>query len=226
MTGHYTGNNIDYTYSDVPAVVRRIQEIFYYTKPFEYNYVVGQQDDDLIYEFAGKFQAAHSGGENSMSFGVLFLNGTMDPLTPAQIKKWQWLREVLVFDGALRVNPMQTPHKQMPGAATACPGNLIMADFAKLREPFKTAPAVPTPDPDGDEVMIGLVRHPKNPAVYIQYSNGTKRWVKDEAELGVYNFLGVDTADVKVMPNNAWMQATGVIVGPVPAGVDGWGCPK
>ena len=64
MTAHHTGNNVTYRNRVTPQVVRQIQDVFYDTKPFEYNYVIGQEDDDRIYEFAGKFQAAHSGGEN------------------------------------------------------------------------------------------------------------------------------------------------------------------
>lgn len=124
-TNHYTGNNIDYTNADVPAVIRQIQAIFSKTKPFEYNYVIGQRDDPFIYEFAGGFQAAHSAGENLDSFGILFLNGTMDPLTVKQVRKYQWLRDVLIYVGGLRPDVIELPHKQMPGAATACSGPFI-----------------------------------------------------------------------------------------------------
>ena len=42
MTAHYTGNNIDYTGKDAAEVTRQIQRVFSTTKPFEYNYVIGQ----------------------------------------------------------------------------------------------------------------------------------------------------------------------------------------
>lgn len=138
VTIHYTGVNTVYDGRDVPAQIRHIQAIFSATKPFEYNYVIGQDDEtDNIYEFAGKFRAAHSAGENDESFGVLFLNGVNEPFTPTQIKKFQWLRDVLIFDGSLRPTPDQRPHKYMPGAATACPGEHGMVAFPELIKPYQ-----------------------------------------------------------------------------------------
>lgn len=136
LTWHYTGVNTVYRGRDVPAQVRHIQAIFEDSKPFEYNYVIGQTEDDAIYEFAGKFRAAHSGGENDLAFGILFLNGVGEPLTDTQIRKAQWLRDVLIFDGALQPKPIQEPHQRMPGAATACPGPLIMSVLDQLAAPF------------------------------------------------------------------------------------------
>jgi hypothetical protein len=59
--------------------------------------------------------------------------------------------------------------------------------------------------------------------VYAQYSNGTKVWIPDPATLGVYQFIRA--MPIQVMPNDAWMKATGAIVGPIPPGVDGFGIP-
>ena len=36
-------------------------------KPWEYNYVIHQDDDLLVHEYAGHFRAAHSAGENGLS---------------------------------------------------------------------------------------------------------------------------------------------------------------
>jgi hypothetical protein len=148
VTYHYTGvSSRSYNTADVAAEVRRIQAEFSSTKPFEYNYVIGQADDDAIYEFAGTFQAAHSGGENADSFGVLFLNAVGEPLTPAQIKKAQWLRDVLIFTGALRAQPEQRPHQLMPGAATACPGDLIVSAMPEIVKPYtEGSPYIPEAD--------------------------------------------------------------------------------
>lgn len=143
MTAHYTGNNIDYTGKDAAEVTRLIQQVFYATKPFEYNYVIGQNEDDVIVEFAGKFQAAHSGGENADSFGVLFLLGVGEDPTPLMIDKWRWLRDVLIASGHLRPDVDQRMHYQMPGAATACPGN-IRNFWPEFLKPW-TAPKPPTP---------------------------------------------------------------------------------
>ena len=135
MTAHYTGNNVDYTGKVTTEVILQIQRIFGKTKPFEYNYVIGQEDNDEIYEFAGKFQAAHSAGENLDSFGVLFLLGVGEEPTPRMIDKWRWLRDVLKADGSLSYNVIELPHSMMPGAATACPGE-VHRYMNELKEPW------------------------------------------------------------------------------------------
>ena len=149
VTFHYTGvSSRGYTSAAVAAEVLRIQAVFEDTKPFEYNYVIGQADDDSIYEFAGLFQAAHSGGENSESFGILFLNAINEPLTAKQIAKAQWLRDLLIYTGALRAQPEQRPHRWMPDAETACPGDLIMGSLEELVKPYvDPKPVVPPYDP-------------------------------------------------------------------------------
>lgn len=145
VTFHYTGvSSRGYATADVAAEVLRIQQVFSATKPFEYNYVIGQTDDESIYEFAGTFQAAHSAGENADSFGILFLNAVGEPLTATQIAKAQWLRDVLIFVGSLQVNPDQRPHRWMPDAATACPGDIIMESLPELVKPY-VAPEVVLP---------------------------------------------------------------------------------
>lgn len=147
MTAHYTGNNVDYTNKDVEAVIRQIQAIFGKSKPFEYNYAIGQQNDDEIHEFAGTFQAAHSAGENLDSFGVLFLLGVGEPLTELMINKWRWLREVLIYTGRLKPDVVQLPHYLMPDAKTQCPGPVVMNDWARLLLPYweeqRTQPTTP-----------------------------------------------------------------------------------
>ena len=145
MTAHYTGNNIDYTDKDAAEVTRQIQRVFSTTKPFEYNYVIGQADDDAIIEFAGTFQAAHSGGENSISFGVLFLLGVGEQVTDLMIDKWRWLRDVLIYTGALRPDPDQRPHCFMPNAATSCPGLSIKARWPEFLTPWQAT------NPSGDD---------------------------------------------------------------------------
>jgi hypothetical protein len=156
MTAHYTGNNIDYTGKDAAQVTREIQRVFSKTKPFEYNYVIGQNEDDQIIEYAGHFQAAHSAGENQDSFGVLFLLGVGEPVTPTMINKWRWLRETLQYAGELSLAVDQRMHFQMPGAATACPGNYIKASWSQFLLPY----VPPTPPFDEEEIMIAYIAQP------------------------------------------------------------------
>ena len=133
ITLHYTGvSSRDYATADVKAEVLRIQQVFGATKPFEYNYVIGQRNDDAVYEFAGTYQAAHSAGENSTSFGILFLNSVREPLNCVQIHKYQWIRDVLKYVGALQLNAQELPHNNMPGAKTLCPGTLVRRALPQL----------------------------------------------------------------------------------------------
>jgi hypothetical protein len=233
LTFHYTGvSSRGYKEADVAREVLRIQEVFHKTKPFEYNYVIGQREDALIYEFAGKFAAAHSAGENNDSFGLLFLNAVNEPLTPTQIRKAQWLRDVLIYDGSLSRNVEQLPHREMPGAATACPGEHIMGVLAELRKPYVEPPqpirpiASPTRPPLEDEDMKPkLVRLDGSPAVYAQWA-GFKTWVPNPAALDALRFVYKVEVDVIDKRFPSFLVAGGPIVGPLPPNVDGWGVPR
>jgi hypothetical protein len=151
-TVHYTGNNVVYRDADAAAVTRQIQAVFSATKPFEYNYVIGQRPDDQIIEYAGKFVAAHSAGENTISFGVLLLLGVGEKPTDLMIDKYRWLRDVLISSGHIRPNPDQRMHFQMPGAATACAGPTVTARWSEFLLPW-TPVAAPVPvSPEEDEV--------------------------------------------------------------------------
>jgi hypothetical protein len=85
------------------------------------------------------------------------------------------------------------------------------------------APGNPPTDPgDDDAMLVNLVQEKGQPAVYAQYSNGTKTWVPNQATLNLIKGLNPGM-DVTVMPNDEWMIATGVVVGPLAPGTDGWG---
>lgn len=148
ITAHYTGVSSSYAGKDVATEILKIQNVFAATKPFEYNYVIGLPDDDNVYEYAGKFMAAHSAGENSVAYGVLFLVGVNDQITPKMIDKWKWLRDVLIAAGNLKANPDQRMHYQMPGAATACPGNSIKGNWPQFLPPWQAPITPPPPNPE------------------------------------------------------------------------------
>lgn len=152
ITAHYTGNPVNYADRSTPKTILQIQNVFAKTKPFEYNYVIGQEDDDCVYEYAGKFQAAHSAGENSEAVGVLFLLGVSETVTERMIDKWRWLRDRLSDEWLLQTDVVQAMHFQMPLASTSCPGDSIKAQWNKLLLPYDP-PNPPTPD-DGEIVVI------------------------------------------------------------------------
>lgn len=177
VTYHYTGVNVNW--GDVGDTEAEIRSIEAWTAgrgiPNEYNFVFHQDDDDKIYEYAGAYRAAHSAGENSISYGYLLLNGTKEPLTPRQIDKVRWFNDVLRYVGGIDATTSLRGHKDMPGAATACPGDLIYPNVELLNsswpgnappptpvEPPTTNP-VPVAPPDAYSVGFYLVTDRKSP---------------------------------------------------------------
>ena len=150
LTAHYTGNSIKYKGRSPIEITLQIQEVFEDTKPFEYNYVIGNTDDLDIIEYSGKHQAAHSADENDDAVGVLFLLGVGERLTDRMIDKWRWLRDVLIFDGVLQPVPDQRTHKRMPGARTACAGASVDARWPELPLPWQAPTQTPVPAEEED----------------------------------------------------------------------------
>lgn len=107
------------------------------------------------------------------------------------------------------------------------PWDVLFSDIAALSyQPPIAPPTNPTPTSEEEMKRIGYVKHANHPAVYEQYNNGTKIWVPDDETFAVHTFLkNGGPIKVSTMPNDAWVKATGAIVGPIPAGVDGWGIP-
>ncbi len=163
LTYHYTGVS-SRTYKDA-VVGEVIRGIHYNWMANEYNYVIGQQDDGLVYEFAGLYRGAHSGGENSVAIGVLFLNAVGEPLTDAQVDKFLWLRAHLEEIGAIPAGLVPTPHTEMPGAETPCPGDVILPERGRLEAPL-TAPEPPE-EPAMQESDFYLWRHEQHPEVFL-----------------------------------------------------------
>jgi len=223
MTVHYTGVDVRYANRDTADAILQIERwAASMSKPFEYNYVIDQRDNGLVYEYAGHFRAAHAGQWNGSWYGVLLLNGTEEPLSDAQAEKFVWLREQLGGE-VLGV----VPHRaQRP---TACPGDLIMSDFEKLTVPYVAPPPPvvepddPEEDPEEDEMLVAFVQHKDKPFTYKQFINGTKTWVADPAQMALEKLLNPGLP-YQVYDDN-WTRAAGVIVGPKPPGVDGWGVP-
>lgn len=216
MTSHYTGTNVDYTDRVTTEVIHQIQRIFSDTKPFEYNYVIGQEANDEIYEFAGKFRAAHSAGENDTAFGVLFLLGVDEQPTELMIKKWQWLRDVLIADGSLRPDVDQRPHYAMPGAATTCHGPHLDAVWSQMLEPYEEK-KVNNPE------FPKLIKLQGQNGAFAQWA-GFKTWIPTPAARDA--FAAVYGLQLRQVESKDMFRAAGPIVGPKPIGYDQWGIRK
>jgi hypothetical protein len=202
LTAHYTGNNISYVGKDVATSIRLIQQVFAKTKPFEYNYVIGLPEDDLVYEYAGTFQAAHSAGENSSAVGVLFLVGVNDQVTPTMINKWRWLRDRLASQGVTVRVVDQRMHFQMPGAATACPGNSI-----KFLWPQFLLPYVPPVYPpfDEEEIVIAYIAQPPagSPEPWLVVVNGSVRYATSHDTMQGLPFVQVSADQYPFLKKSA-----------------------
>jgi hypothetical protein len=179
ITAHYTGVNIKYADRSTPETILQIQNVFAATKPFEYNYVIGQEADDCVYEYAGKFQAAHSAGENSEAVGVLFLVGTSETVTERMIDKWRWLRDRLRNESLLQPDVIQAMHYQMPGAQTSCPGDSIKSQWNKFLLPYN--PPTPVNPDNGETVVIAYFAKPPkelpNNPPWLVCINGSVRYM-------------------------------------------------
>ena len=113
---HHTGANRSYATADLARSVQSINR----WRANEYSYVI--HADGRIAEFAGAFQAAHCVGRNASAYGVLFLNGTTDPCTDAQVASFRWLVDLLKWVQAISPNAVVVQHGKV--AATACPGRV------------------------------------------------------------------------------------------------------
>ncbi len=141
---HYAGVLRQYEQPDrivTPSLIRGIDQAARTRRipaPNEYNYVITNAEDDLIYEYSGQFQSAGSGKDNSTTVNVLCLLGIGQPLTQRMIHKLQWLRDVyLKGKGTLRLDCVTLPHKNLPNAIpTQCCGYAILKDFAQIQETY------------------------------------------------------------------------------------------
>lgn len=159
LTIHYTGGGLWLDKDDTPAELRSIQDYALSAgKPWEYNYVIDGQG--VVWEYAGAYQAAHSGGENEIAIGVLLLIGLSSPSTYSgweippeeMIEATRELRVWLMEKGYLATVHEMLQHNQMPGAATACPGQAVIDRWYQFLAP---------PSEEGDDEMGSLrfVRH-------------------------------------------------------------------
>lgn len=159
LTVHYTGSWSDFAdFDDSAAEVAAIERFASSaTKrtPWEYNWPVDTQG--VVWTYSGEYQAAHSAGENSLAYGVILLLGVNQAPSTAMVDAFRRLRYELVRDGALAAGHLVLPHRAMPGAATTCPGDAVMARWPDFVAPWM--PPIPIPNqPEEEEVAAVLVR--------------------------------------------------------------------
>jgi hypothetical protein len=168
LTVHYTGGGLWLDPDDTPDELRMIQRYAVgAAKPWEYNYVIDGQG--LVFEYAGGYRAAHSFGENELAIGVLLLVGLADAATltgfekptEAMIVAVRDLRAWLTVTGRLAPDHAMLQHRQMPGAATICPG-------PEVAKRWDAMTLVVPPPPIGEEPMIARrVKHPNYADIWL-----------------------------------------------------------
>lgn len=203
-------------------------------KPNEYNSASDSASE--TWEYAGRFRAAHSSGNNSAWWGHLVIYG-LELLTEAEadglIRGIRRARAQCVSAGYLTADHQVEPHNRLPGAQTSCPGplwtnktwwNRIVAALTPADFDQPDLPA-PPPTDGGPSVLVNLIRLDGSLPVYAQYSGGYKTWIPDESTLAALRMLtGKEPVVISAQHRGLWM-ATGPILGPVPAGVNSWGIP-
>lgn len=192
VTGHHTGAGEWADFYDTIPEVRYIQMYAQHAqKPWEYNWIIDTEGN--VVEYAGFYQAAHSGGENHTAYGVLLLlNATHEKPTDAQILAFRqlvwWLREL----GYTSYQTFVLPHQQMPGARTACPGVYVMARWQEFITPWMPPPPVEPKEID----MIVLDYNNKNGWTALVYTGTHLGWIASGHADNVLRRAGVQRQTV------------------------------
>jgi hypothetical protein len=155
VTCHYTGAGAWSDFGDTIPEARSIEAWASSSAkqtPWEYNWIGDTQGNVL--EYAGDYQAAHSAGENFIASGYLWLLGPGEKPSEAQIlsfRKWRWW---MLERQRLAVTHEVRGHKDMPGAATTCPGPDVLARWADLTTPWTPPPPDPVPEDDMARLIV------------------------------------------------------------------------
>jgi hypothetical protein len=226
VTLHYPGSPVGVSYAgdtmrgDVKkkAYISAVQRnAVAQGKSYEYNYFIFT--DGEIWEYAGDYLAAHSAGENTVSYGVQFVNGQDDLCTDAQVAAFHWLRDIhLAARGRITGDCACTPHRDMPSASTACPGDrAIMPRLPALR-----APSVVTPPSTVGASVQFIVKGTTGTAVYV-----TDWLTKRHIDGPTYNtlvLLAQDPANgIRVSAAGGFIELADVVVDGIPFGHSGGG---
>jgi hypothetical protein len=168
---HYGGAGASWTDLGDTAVELRGVEMNHARpsgKPNEYNSASDSAGE--TWEYAGRFRAAHSSGNNGTVWGHLVLYG-LEQLTEAEadglIRGVRRARAQCVTAGYITADHVVEPHNQLPGAQTSCPGPLWTNKqwWARIVAPLTPAdfdiPTSPPPLQEDDDMPVCFVTDTK-----------------------------------------------------------------
>jgi hypothetical protein len=179
---HYTGSPIRARNStdDATTYMRWLQDLaFRSKKSFEYNFIIPPRADgsSQVWEYAGDYMAAHAGSTNNPRYvAVQFALGVdnhpsyssydpnrptlWQPCTDAMVEAFRWLRDtILVPSGLVARGAPMVEDNDLPGRATACPGDGVRARWSDLLEPYVAPSPPPAPPPTVEVPAMILVRN-------------------------------------------------------------------
>jgi hypothetical protein len=202
LTPHYTGNPTPLHTATIEAAKKALLDLerwARYTRkpptPDEYNFVLfNVAGKTVVCEYAGFRKGAHSAGENDAAFGVLFWLGVGQPCPDSMVEGYRWVRDVHLAS-RLGLNTKQTPHKDMPSAATPCPGPAVMGRWSELMLPF-----VPEPTPIPDPGPIDLEDEDVEPEVWISNDANQSKSILYVGGGKCYEFASVPARDALMDP--------------------------
>lgn len=153
ITCHWPADGIRNHSADYNAVKRALQGYQRYHKntrgwvDIGYNFAIDKAG--RVWEGRGLHNVgAHAASKanpraNTTRIGVIFILGPGDTVSPEM-----WARFLELRDYILKTHPQATKiegHRQVPGAATTCPGPAVMA---AINGNVKPSPGKPAPSPD------------------------------------------------------------------------------
>lgn len=158
-----------------------------------YSYLI--HPNGTIGEGQGTNIGAHTADWNDRSFGVCFVGNYTDVEPSVEsIRSFRWLRDDLAARTLVQPGIYPTGgHRDAPGNATACPGNLLEAALPDLRQPYE-----PQPSPEEDSMFIAVGRTVFGVAVAFLASGGRVLRTFTGPE-GAYS-IPTDALDWKAQP--------------------------
>lgn len=170
------------------------------------------------------YSGSHSPGWNTSGWGIQFMVGTGEKVTPAMFARAVTLGQAL--EGLAGHDLGDACHKDDPKAATTCPGPQITA-WVRDGGPERKPPSKPAPTPPAAVRPPSLHPQPIGPVMYlVKLSTSdavwisdliTRRWVQSQAELSTVQVALKAAGRPTTVLTVKDLDAYGVALGKIPA---------